>query len=39
VLVKTGNLRNARIRERDIARWALDNAQRFHIRIVNITPG
>jgi hypothetical protein len=42
VLVKTGNLRNAHIRERDIARalrWVAENAERFNVRIVNISLG
>lgn len=42
VLVKTGNLRNNRIREGDIyraLRWLIDNACRFDVRVVNISLG
>ena len=42
VLVKTGNLRDRGIRERDIRRaltWVLNNRERFNIRIVNISLG
>lgn len=42
VLVKTGNLHNRRIRDQDIQRalrWVLDNAQRFDVRVVNISLG
>ena len=42
VLVKTGNLRDRGIRERDIKRaltWVLHNRERFNIRIVNISLG
>lgn len=42
VLVKTGNLKDNRIHERDISRalrWVLDNAHRFDVRIINISLG
>ena len=42
VLVKTGNARGRGIRDRDISRaltWVLDNHERFHIRIINISLG
>jgi serine protease AprX len=42
VLVKTGNRQNRRIREQDIyrsLRWVIDNAERFGVRIVNVSLG
>src|SRR5687768_7631795 len=42
VLVKTGNARGRGIRDRDISRaltWVLNNHERFHIRIINISLG
>ncbi|WP_169238540.1 S8 family serine peptidase [Candidatus Roseilinea sp. NK_OTU-006] len=42
VLVKTGNLKNHHIGEQDISRalrWLLDNAQRFEVRVINISLG
>ena len=42
VLVKTGNMRDRRIRESDIQRalrWTIDNAQRWGVRIINISVG
>lgn len=42
VLVKTGNMHNRRIREGDILRalrWTVDNAQRFGVRVINISLG
>jgi serine protease AprX len=42
VLVKTGSPGTSRITEGDIfraLRWALDNAQRFNVRIINISLG
>ena len=40
VLVKTGNLKDRRIRESDIfraLRWTIDNAHRWDVRIINIS--
>jgi serine protease AprX len=42
VLVKTGNMKDRRIREQDInraLRWTIDNAYRWNVRIINISLG